>query len=131
MKLIKQLHDHSKEIKYIDFNPRLNILLTYSLDGFINLYIFPKLKLINVIDTTSFKEKNDLNYFDEVVLISYPFPMIICHTKEYIYSLTINGDYIKNEKLKENHSVNFIIDKNLGSSEDLVEISDSKGKHAF
>ena len=131
MKLIKQLHDHSKEIKYIDFNPRLNILLTYSLDGFINLYFFPKLKLINVIDTTSFKEKNDLNYFGEVVLISYPFPMIICHNKEYIYSLTINGDYIKNEKLKENHSVNFIIDKNLGSSEDLVEISDSKGKHTF
>ena len=131
LKLIKQLHDHSAEIKYIDFNPRLNILLTYSLDGFINLYFFPKFKLINVIDTNTFKEKTDSNYFDEVVLISYPIPMIICHSNEYIYLLSINGDYIKNKKLKENHTVSFIVDKNLGMSEDIVEISDSKGKHSF
>jgi len=38
------------------------ILLSYSLDNFINIYIFPKLKLINVIDTYSFKDSNDNNY---------------------------------------------------------------------
>ena len=131
LKLIKKLCDHTKEIKYIDFNPRLNILLTYSIDNYINIYIFPKLKLINVIDVNSFKEKNDLNYLDEVVPISFPFPMIICHNKEYIYLLSINGDFIKNEKLKENQTVSFYVDKNLGLSEDMVEISDLKVKHYF
>ena len=129
LKIIKKLSDHSKEIKYIDFNPRLNILISYSLDNYINIYIFPKLKLINVIDTRLFKD-DDTYYFDEVVAISYPFPMIICHNKKNIYVLTINGELIKKEKLEENHKINFYIDKNLGLSKDLVEITDSKGnKH--
>ena len=131
LKLIKTLYNHSKEIKYIDFNPRLNLLLSYSLDNFINIYIFPKLKLINVIDTILFKQKNDLNYFDKVVLISYPFPMIICYNKEYIYLLSINGEIIKNEKLEENHIIFFCIDKNLGLTEDKIQIVDSKGIHYF
>ena len=101
IKLIEKLGDHENEIKYIDFNPRLNILLSYSLDEFINIYIFPKLKLINVIDTKSFRDSNDLNYFDKVVLISFPFPSIVCHNKEYIYLLSINGELIKYEKLEK------------------------------
>ena len=130
LKLIKTLYDHSKEIKYIDFNPRLNLLLTYSLDSYINIYIFPKLKLINVIDTNYFKAKNDVNYFDDVVLISYPFPMIICHNKEYIYLLSINGEIIKYEKLEE-HIIMFYVDKNLGKADDMVQIIDTKGMHIF
>ena len=131
IKLVKTLYNHSKEIKYIDFNPRLNLLLSYSLDNFINIYMFPKLKLINVIDTTLFKEENDINHFDKVVLISYPFPMIVCYNIEYIYLLSINGEIIKNEKLEENHIIFFYIDKNLGLTEDKVQIIDSKGIHYF
>ena len=131
LKIIKILYAHSKEIKYIDFNPRLNILLSYSFDNYINIYIFPKLKLINVIDTKIFKDKNDGFYFDEVVPISYPFPMIICHNKENIYVLTINGELIKREELEVNHKIDFYIDKNLGLTKDLVEITDSKGKKHY
>ena len=131
LKLVKSLYNHSKEIKYIDFNPRLNLLLSYSLDNFIKIYMFPKLKLINVIDTNLFKEEKDINYFDKVVLISYPFPMIICYNKEYIYLLSINGEIIKNEKLEENHIILFYIDKNLGLTEDKIQIVDSKGIHYF
>ena len=130
LKLIKTLYDHSKEIKYIDFNPRLNLLLTYSLDNYINIYIFPKFKLINVIDTNCFKVKNDVNYFNEVILLSYPFPMIICYNKEYIYLLSINGELIKYEKL-EKHLIVFYVDKKLGLAEDMVQIFDSKGMHVF
>ena len=130
LKLIKSLYNHSDEIKYIDFNPRLNILLTYSLDNYINIYIFPKFKLINVIDTNSFKDKNDKLYFDEVLLFSYPFPIIICHNKENIYILSINGELLKYKKLNE-HKVIFYIDKNLGLAEDMVQIFDNNGMRVF
>ena len=126
IKCILILNHHMKEIKYIDFNQRLNIFLSYSLDNFINIYIVPKFKLINVIDAYSFKDENDKNYFDEVVLLSFPFPSIICHNKEFIYMLSINGELIKYAKLKEGDKIIFSIDKNLGITEDKVEIYNSK-----
>ena len=126
--LINKLYDHSKEIKYIDFNPRLNLLLTYSLDEFINVYIFPKCKLINTIDTISFKDKNDKNYFDEVALLSYPFPSIFCHNKEYIYLLSINGELIKRDNFLEGQKIIFSIDKNLGLAKDEIIILSSDNK---
>ena len=127
MEIIIILNHHIKEIKYIDFNQRLNILLSYSLDNFINIYIFPIFKLINVIDINSFKDEYDKNYFDEVVLLSFPFPSIICHNNEFIYMLSINGELIKYKKLEEGDEVRFYIDKNLGIFEDKVEILNSKG----
>ena len=125
IKLIEKLSNHENEIKYIDFNSRLNLLLSYSLDEFINIYIFPKIKLINVIDTNSFKEKDDRNYFDKVVLLSFPFPLIVCHNKEYIYLLSINGELIKYEKLEEGDIIIFSVDKNLGLIDDTVKIYSS------
>ena len=133
IKLMSKLYDHTKEIKYIDFNSRLNILLSYSLDNFINIYIFPKLKLINAIDISSFKDINDVQSFDEVVLLSYPFPSIICHNKQYIYQLSINGDLIKYKKLDEGDRILLFIDKNLSIAEDRVEVHNFKGdlKYSF
>ena len=128
VKLFKILSNHTKEIKYIDFNPRLNILLTYSLDDFINIYIIPKFKLINVIDVNSFKNEDDKNTFDEVVLISFPFPSVVCHNKNYIYQLTINGDLIKFDKLEKDDTIVYLVDKNLGIIEDKIEILNSNGK---
>ena len=128
IKLMTKLYDHSKEIKYIDFNSRLNILLSYSLDNFINIYIFPKLKLINSIDIISFKDINDIQSFDEVVLLSYPFPSIVCHNKKYIYQLSINGELIKYKKLDDGDNILLFIDKNLSIAEDRVEVHDSKGE---
>ena len=124
--LIKELYNHSEEIKYIDFNSRLNLLLSYSLDNYINIYITPKFKLINVIDVLSFINENDYNAFDEVVLLSYPFPSIVCHNKNYIYYLSINGDLIKYDELFEGDKIIFSIDKNMGTVEDKVEIYDSE-----
>ena len=125
-KLYKKLLDHTKEIKYIDFNQRLNVLLSYSLDEFINIYIMPKFKLINVIDSKSFKNENDNNIFEEVVLLSYPFPSIVCHSKDYIYLLSINGELIKYEKLEEGDKVSYSIDKNYNIVEDEVQVINTK-----
>ena len=131
IKLKTKIYDHTKEIKYIDFNSRLNILLSYALDNFINIYIFPKLKLINAIDISSFKDKNDIQSFEEVVLISYPFPSIICHNNKYIYQLSINGELIKYKKLDEGDKVLFFIDKNLSITEDKVEVHNSNGEFKY
>ena len=57
--------------------------------------------------------------------------MIICHNKEYIYLLSINGEIIKGEKLEENQITYFYIDKNLGLSEDIIQIIDSNGIRVF
>ena len=40
LKIVK-LRDHTKPIKYIDYNKRLNMFLSYSSDGFINIYCIP------------------------------------------------------------------------------------------
>ena len=89
--LLKQLNDHTSEIKYIDYNPRLNLLVDYALDGYINLYTMPKLKLVHSIQTKDFNINDILNY---VLLISNPFPMICCFTLKKIYIFDINGNSI-------------------------------------
>ena len=96
------------------------------MDEFINIYIIPKFKLINVIDSKSFKVEDDNNIFEEVVLLSYPFPSIVCHNKDYIYLLSINGELIKHEKLEEGDKVSYSIDKNYSIVEDEVQVANSK-----
>ena len=128
-KEIKKITDHYKQIKYIDYNNRLNLFLSYSLDGFINIYTFPKCKLvraINVCDFTNLKE-----ILEKVVLISNPFPMIFCYDKKDMYLFTLNGDLIKTKPIEYNNfEIYPIIDKNCGIINDLVkiEIKDQSGK---
>ena len=65
----KILTDHYGKIKYIDFNKRLNIFISYSLDGFMNIYTFPSCKLVRVIKVNTFSNKE----LEMVVLASNPF----------------------------------------------------------
>ena len=127
-KEIKKITDHYKQIKYIDYNSRLNLFLSYSLDGFINIYTFPKCKLvraINVCDITNLKE-----ILEKVVLVSNPFPMIFCYDKKNMYLFTLNGDLIKAKQIGYNNfDIYPIIDKNCGIINDLIkiEIKDQSG----
>lgn len=118
--IIHKLSDHSKEIKYIDFNPRLNLFLTYSLDGFINIYTFPSIKLIRVIKADNYYEQSD--HLRKVVLVSYPYPMIFCHNTSSAYVFSINGELIKAGKSPV--GANFVpcIDKYLGIVKDFIEM---------
>ena len=125
-KKIKVLTDHYKQIKYIDYNPRLNLFLSYSLDGFINLYIFPKCKLVRTIKVFNITKSE--NILQKVALVSNPFPMIFAYDSNFtLYLFTLNGELINKKELK-NKSLEIYpcIDKNFGLINDCIIIQKSK-----
>ena len=115
--LLEILNDHTNEIKYIDYNPRLNLVIDYALDGYINLYTMPTLKLILSIQTKDFNINEIINY---VVLISNPFPMICCITSTKLYVFDINGKLINILNIDEGIYLKFNIDKNCGLFNDYI-----------
>ena len=117
-KLLIKLSDHYRQIKYIDYHPRLNLFLSYGLDGFINLYAFPKCKLVRTIKVKDITNSDDA--LQKVVLISNPFPMIFFHDSNYLYCVSINGDLIKKKEIKKDTKTFPCIDKNLGLVVDYV-----------
>ena len=116
-KLLKTLNDHTDEIKYIDYNPRLNLVIDYSLDGYINLYTMPTLKLILAIQIKDYNNFN--NDIKNVVLLSNPFPIICCISVKNIFVFDINGELIN---ILDNKNINnfFCIDKNYGLFDDYI-----------
>ena len=125
--MIKKLNEHCKQIKYIDYNPRLNLFLSYSLDGFINIYIFPKCKLVRTIKVFNITDSNEV--LKIVALISNPFPMIFAYDKNNMYTISINGDLIKKEKLKNIElEMHPCIDKNCGLISDFIFIENTNDK---
>ena len=120
--LLKKLYDHTKEIFYIDYNPRLNLLADYSLDGFINIYTMPSLKLVRVIQTKDFNIPGKVN---KIALISNPFPMLCCVEDLKIFIFDINGEYIKNLDVNKDTKVEFSIDKNCGRVNDYIVLNEN------
>ena len=118
--LLQKLTDHTSEIQYIDYNPRLNLVIDYALDGYINIYTMPTLKLIRVIQTS------DLNFNEKIkylALISNPFPMICCAFLTRIFILDINGDVIRQINIEEDSKIKFCIDKNCGLFNDFISFN--------
>ena len=120
--LLKKLYDHTKEIFYIDYNPRLNLLADYSLDGFINIYTMPSLKLVRVIQTKDFNIPGKVK---KIALISNPFPMLCCVGDLKIFIFDINGEYIKNLDVNKDTKVKFSIDKNCGRVNDYIVLNEN------
>ena len=115
--LLKQLSDHTKEIIYIDYNPRLNLLADCSMDGFINLYTMPSLKLIRAIQT---KDLNIQGIIYKIALISNPFPLLCCVSKLKVFVLDINGEFIKSFDINKDTDVEFCVDKNSGRIREYI-----------
>ena len=111
----EKLFDHTKEIIYIDYNPRLNLFADYSLDGFINIYTMPTLKLVRVIQTKDFDIPGKIY---KIALISNPFPMICCVSTRRIFIWDINGDLVNSFEINERIQVEFCIDKCYGRFND-------------
>ena len=126
--LIKTLNDHTNEIKYIDYNPRLNLVIDYGLDGFINLYTMPQLKLIHSIHVLDYNINEPIKH---VVLISNPFPMICCISSKYMIIFDINGELVNIIKIEENSILFFSIDKNCGLFNDYISYLKNKDEFLF
>ena len=129
--LVKILTDHTNEIKYIDYNPRLNLLVDCALDGFINLYTMPTLKLILSIQISDFSI-NFNQFINYVLLISNPFPMICCITCSETLIFDINGKLINKLNNKENQEMSICIDKNCGLyNDDISCLTDDKKEESI
>ena len=122
--LLNQLNDHTKEIIYIDYNPRLNMLADYSLDGFINIYMMPSLKLIRAIQTKDYKIGGKIN---KIALVSSPFPILCVANDKMVFIFDINGEFIKSYSVNEGIKVEFCVDKNCGRVNDYI-IYNQNGK---
>ena len=120
--LLNKLSDHTKEIIYIDYNPRLNLLADYSLDGFINIYVIPSIKLIRTIQT---KDLNIPGKIIKIAIASNPLPMLCIASDEKIFVLDINGEFIKSIDNVVGKNVNFLIDKNFGRVTDKISITET------
>ena len=117
-KVLIKLSDHYKQIKFIDYNPRLNLFLSYGLDGYINIYTFPSFKLIRTIKVKDITKSDDV--LIKIALVSNPYPMLFFYDINYIYILSINGDLINKKEMQKNKTIIPCIDKILGISNDSI-----------
>ena len=124
-KIHKILNDHSGEIKYIDYNPRLNLFLSYAMDGFINIYTFPKCKLISVIILNNLID-NDEFPLKKVALVSNPFAMVFCYNAIKMFVFNINGNLINSKEIENDIEILPCIDKNFSLINDFIILKKQK-----
>jgi hypothetical protein len=110
--------DHLSAISSIHCNSELNLWVSASVDGYINLYTLPLSKLLRCL-------KVDTSYCDYVFLSASPLPSIVVIGEENkmseIFVYSINGEIYSRQK-EEEIIKNPIILKDLNSSEYLVYI---------
>ena len=121
------LRDHTEAIKYIDYNKRLNMFLSYSSDGFINIYCFPSCKLVRSIKVSEFTKE----LLEVVILVSNPYPMIFTCDKDKMFIISINGVLIKEKEILEvfpysERKIIPSIDKDFGIVNDYICFSNEK-----
>ena len=96
----KKLNDHHSEIKSMDINENLNILITCDKDGYNNLYTFPVCKLFNsykINEAIIFPNLiPNIVHADHVIISQSPLPCLIFYIKsrKRLLIFSINFHYI-------------------------------------
>ena len=107
IELLKVIKSHNNyKINSISINNNLFLFASCSYDGYINLYTFPKIRLINSLYINDLKmKKNEIDY---VFLSSQPLPTIVLYSNKKcifkVYSINgheLNCDYNDLTLLKE------------------------------
>ena len=117
-KIIKRVSDQKSAISHIYCNSDLNLWLSTSIDGYINLYTLPLCKLARTIKVST--KKCSCSF-----LSSSPLPSIVIINDEsnnseiFVYSL--NGKFITKQQLYY-QLINPIIIKDLNSNEYLAYV---------
>ena len=85
MKLYKELfYYHNEEIIYINYNKDLNLLISTSIDGYINLC-----KINPFVCIKTYKSPyNDIKF---TFLISDPIPLILIYASQILFTILLNG----------------------------------------
>ena len=113
--------DHLSQISYINCCNDLNLWVSASVDGYINLYTLPLSKLIRCI-------KVDIPYCDYVFLSASPLPSLVVigddNKNSEIFVYSINGVQYSRQK-EEDIIKNPIMVKDLNSNEYLAYIINS------
>ena len=98
----KMLRNNTKRINYINSNDILNMFISCSEDGFINLFTSPKCDLVNSI--------YDNNICDYVFLFNFPIPSISTfsnsNSKFTCYTLNGNEIYLNDLEVNINTNIN-------------------------
>jgi WD40 repeat protein len=117
--ILKYIMDHLSEISHIDINNELNLWLSASIDGFVNIYTMPDFKSVRSIKTLAKKLE-----YAFLSTSSLPSIIVIGFENEHgaVYSYSINGKYLTQKK-EEDTLLNPIIIKDLNCTEYLIYIS--------
>ena len=109
-------NNHTDRINYINSNVRLNMFIDCSSDGYINLYIMPKVQLIRSI-YYSYEI-----FIDFVFLSSSPLPSFTLHTnKNNFICYSINGDKLDSVLEKDIEENPFMISPIVYYNNDFMD----------
>ena len=84
LKYFDSLYYHKEEIIYIHYNKDLHLLISTSIDGYINLYKINPFKCIKTYKSPY----KDIKF---TFLISDPIPLIIIYASQILFTILLNG----------------------------------------
>ena len=113
LKIESKIYTHNDEITSININENLNMFVTSSLDGYINMHILPSFELVRSIKLSAYNkqlynDENELYYANNVFLSSSPLACVsaFISSKKIFRIFTINGEFI--EDIQEINETNYI-----------------------